>query len=201
VLRKNLTLTNYPPKKLQVVPQWSKEDSAFNFINKEFRKNRNAVKKMNNKYFNKSFTGNGARGHMKHDKEDLSKVTGYQKLRKEKPKKHININEEGLAEKREINYNGAELKGKRITLSSVGKAYIKENSKKWNRGGQGGGRRSGMFSGGLSMRWYEAHQIKKPSGDKQVVEKDEFSNLQNLIQKQQIPYNNIKNIKTDSLGI
>ena len=151
-------------------------------------------------HYNKSFTGNGAKGKMRHDKEDLSKVTGYQKLVREKKKNNINFDEVGLQEKREINFDGAELKGKRVTLRSDGLAYIREygGKKKYNRGGQAGGRRSGAYSGGLMMREYERMQIKQSSGDKMVEEDDEFSNVQALIQKQQIPGNKLK---TDSLGI
>lgn len=155
---------------------------------------------LDQKFYNKSFTGNGARGKMRHDKEDLSKVTGYQKLVKEKKKKNININEVALQEKRQINFDGAELKGKRTTIKSEGLDYIRQygGKKKYNRGGQGGGRRSGAYSGGLMMRQYEREQIKQSSADKMVVEDDEFSNVQALIQQQQIPNNKLK---TDSLGI
>lgn len=150
------------------------------------------------KYYNKRFTGNGARGKMQHDKEDMSKVTGYQKLVKEKATKNININELALQEKRELNYNGAEVKGRRITLKSPAKDYIRQVNKKYNRGGQGGGRRSGAYSGGLMMRMYEQQQIKQSSEDRLVEEDDEFSNIQSLIQEHQIPGNKYK---TDSLGI
>jgi len=145
-------------------------------------------------HYNKSFTGNGAKGKMRHDKEDLSKVTGYQKLVKEKKTNNINIDEVALQEKREINFDGAELRGRRLTLKSEGLAYIREygGKKKYNRGGQGGGRRSGAYSGGLMMREYERMQIKQTSADKMVAEDDEFSNIQALIQKQQIPNNNYK---------
>ena len=151
-------------------------------------------------HYNKSFTGNGAKGKMRHDKEDLSKVTGYQKLVRQKKKNNINIDEVALQEKREINFDGAELRGRRITLRSEGLEYIREygGKKKYNRGGQAGGRRSGAYSGGLMMRQYEREQIKQSSADKMVEEDDEFSNVQALIQKQQIPNSKIK---TDSLGI
>jgi len=173
---------------------------AYNFINKEFRAKRHMGRPLDQKFYNKSFTGNGARGKMRHDKEDLSKVTGYQKLVKEKKKKNININEVALQEKRQINFDGAELKGKRTTIKSEGLDYIRQygGKKKYNRGGQGGGRRSGAYSGGLMMRQYEREQIKQSSADKMVVEDDEFSNVQALIQQQQIPNNKLK---TDSLGI
>jgi hypothetical protein len=198
--RSEQKLVNYPPTKVNFAPRWNRENVAYNFINREFRAKRHMPLPLDKKHYNKSFTGNGARGKMRHDKEDLSKVTGYQKLVREKKKNNININEVALQEKRQINFDGAELKGKRTTIKSEGLAYIREygGKKKYNRGGQAGGRRSGAYSGGLMMRQYEREQIKQSSADKMVVEDDEFSNVQALIQKQQIPDSNIK---TDSLGI
>lgn len=200
VPRKEAKQINYPPTKVNFTPRWNRVNVAYNYINKEFRAKTNMPLPLDKMHYNKSFTGNGARGKMRHDKTDLSKVTGYQKLVKEKKKKNINIDELALQEKRQINFDGAELKGKRVTLKSEGLEYIREygGRKKYNRGGQGGGRRSGAYSGGLMMRQYEKEQIKKPSNDKRVLENDEFGNLQDMIQKQKIPNN--KYI-TDSGGI
>jgi len=109
-----------------------------------------------------------------------------------KIRKNINFNEVAVQEKRDLNFNGAELKGRRITLKTNARDYINNNKKKYNRGGQGGGRRSGAYSGGLMMREYERQQIKTKSGDKLVDESDEFSNLQHLMEKQAAPNNKLK---------
>ena len=196
--RSEQKVVNYPPTKLNFVPKWSRQNVAFNFINKNFRAKRNMPMPIDQKYYNKRFSGNGARGKMNHDQEDMSKVTGYQKLVKEKTTKNININELALQQNRELNYNGAEVRGKRITLKGPAKDYIRQNNKKYNRGGKAGSRRSGAYSGGLKMRLFEKQQIKLSSADKMVEEKDEFSNLQNLIQEHVVPNNKYK---TDTLGI
>ena len=190
--RKDQKQINYPPKKVTWAPRWNREAVAYNFINKEFRAKRHLPLPLDKKIYNKRFTGNGAHGRYHHDKEDLSKVTGYNKLKSMKIRKNINFNEVAIQEKRDLNFNGAELKGRRTTLKTNARDYINNNKKKYNRGGQGGGRRSGAYSGGLMMREYERQQIKTKSGDKLVDESDEFSNLQDLMEEQAVPNNKLK---------
>ena len=132
-------------------------------------------------------------------KEDLSRADGYNSLRREKPEQEMNLDEVAIQEQMQLNFKGTELKGRRITDKSEAIKWINEygGKKKYNRGGNAGGRRSGMYSGGLMMRAYEKAQIKKSSGDFIDKEEDEFSNLQDMIQMEQTD----SNIKTANDGL
>lgn len=176
------------------MPKYSRESVAYNFLNKEFRQKRHTTKKPDEKFDNPRFRGIGSRGKQMNHKENLSRADGYNPLRKEKVVPDVNLDEVAIQEQMQLNYRGSELKGKRITDKSEAIAWINKygGKKKYNRGGNAGGRRSGLYSGGLMMRAYEKAQIKKPNQDFIDKEDDEFSNLQNLIQENQIPNSDIK---------
>lgn len=141
--------------------------------------------------YNDSFTGNGAHGSYNHNMTDLKKSVGKEKLIREKTiKEETNLDEVAVQEYMQLNFKGAELKGKRITDKKEAIDYIKKNNIKYNRGGNAGGRRSGLFSGGMMMREYERSQVKFSSEDFNEPEiDDEFEQLQNKIEKSQIDSN------------
>lgn len=167
--------------------RWGRERVAFNFMNKEFRKNRHLVRPLSTSIYNNKFTSNGGHGVYEHDKTNLVKIAGREKLIKEKEiNEEINFDELKIIEKTQINFKGAELKGKRITNKKEALQNIKNLRVKYNRGGNAGGRRSGLFSGGLAMREYEKEQVRLSSQDfEEPVEDDEFETLQSRIQEQE----------------
>ena len=122
---------------------------------------------------------------------DLKKSVGKEKLIREKTiKEETNLDEVAVQEYMQLNFKGAELKGKSITDKKEAIDYIKKNNIKYNRGGNAGGRRSGLFSGGMMMREYERSQVKFSSEDFNEPEiDDEFEQLQNKIEKSQIDSN------------
>ena len=172
-------------------PKWSREDVAFNFINKDFRKNRHTVRKMNKNIHDNRWTSNGGHGIYRHDITNLVKVAGKEKLIREKLiNEDTNLNEIAVQEYMQLNFKGTELKGKRITNKKEAIDYIKSISKKYNRGGNGGGRRTGLYSGGMRMREYEKIQLKLSAEDfNQAEEDDEFESLQSKIEKQETDSN------------
>lgn len=184
---------------MDIAPKWSREDVAFNFINKDFRKNRHMVRPLNKNIHDNRWTSNGGHGIYRHDITNLVKAAGKETLIREKPiKEETNLDEVAVQEYMQLNFKGAELKGKRITDPKEAIEYIKNTSKKYNRGGQAGGRRTGLFSGGMRMREYEKAQIKLSSEDfNQAEEDDEFESLQSRIEKQETD----SNIKKSESGL
>ena len=172
-------------------PKWSREDVAFNFINKDFRKNRHTVRKMNKNIHDNRWTSNGGHGIYRHDITNLVKVAGKEKLIREKLiNEDTNLNEIAVQEYMQLNFKGTELKGKRITNKKEAIDYIKSTSKKYNRGGNAGGRRTGLYSAGRRMREYEKIQLKLSAEDfNQAEEDDEFESLQSKIEKQETDSN------------
>ena len=199
VPRQNSKMVNYPPTKMNWMPKYSRESVAYKFLNREFRNKRHSTKKPDEKFDNPKFRGIGSRGKQMNHKENLSRADGYNPLRKEKVVQDINLDEVAIQEQMQLNFKGTELKGKRITDKSEAIACINQygGKRKFNRGGQGGGIRSGLYSGGLMMRAYEKAQIKKPNKDFIDEDEDEFSNLQELIQSEQTD----SDIKTSNSGL
>ncbi len=183
------------------MPNYRKQNRGFNFYNKEFREKRFTVPEINKNFYNEKFLGIGARGIQRNDlnAESVRKADGYGKLKKERPEKKIDLNEEGVIEKRQMNFEGAPLKGYRITDKQQAKRELSRINKKYNRGGKTSNQ-SGLYSGGWLMRAYENEQIKLSSADFVVKEDDEFKNLADMVLDAQDPNNKI-NIKTSPEGV
>lgn len=174
------------------LPTYEKQDTAYNFVNKEFRKKRFQNVPMSNKIHNKDFSFNGARGKMRHTKSDVVKVAGSKKLRKEKIEKPTDIDTEKVIEKTQLIFKGSDVRGLQKTNKKEAIAWLKKNGNKikYNRGKH---RRSGLYSGGLMMRKYEelTKRLDAQRGEKEVVV-DEFANLQQNIQDTIVPNNQLK---------
>jgi hypothetical protein len=184
---------NYQTIKYDFVPKWNREMVAFNFINEDFRKNRHQTRPIPNNIHNNKWGSNGGHGTYNHDKTDLTKMAGKETLIREKPvKEETNLNEVAVQEYMQLNFKGAELKGKQITDKKEAIEWIRQNggSIKYNRGGNAGGRRSGLYSGGMMMREYEKAQVKMSNQNfMQPEEDDEFETLQSRIQEQETDSN------------
>jgi len=185
------------------MPNYKEQNRGFNFFNKEFRDKRFTTPKINKSYYNEKFLGIGARGKKRNDLEpqSIKKADGYKGLRKERPEKVINLDEVAVQEKRQLNFEGAPLRGYRITDKQEAQQFINEygGKKKYNRGGKTSNR-SGAYSAGFMMRSYEKEQIKLSSKDFEVREDDEFKNLADMVLKAQDPNNKI-DIKTSAEGV
>lgn len=204
----NLNLTREsrlnPPTatKMNWIPNYKEQNRGFNFYNKEFRNKRFTVQPINKRFYNEKFLGIGARGRQRNDLEgeSVKRADGYGKLKKERPEQLIELDEIAVVEKRQMNFEGAPLKGYRITNRQEAVRYINEfgGKRKYNRGGKVS-RQSGLYGGGYMMRAYEQAQIKQSSNDF-VVEADEFKNLADMVLQAQDPNNKIKE-KTSPEGV
>jgi len=180
------------PEKLTVLPQFTRPDMAFNSYNQELRKKKFRNVPLSNSIYNMRFVGNGSRGRQQNQKSDVLKVAGMVKLRKEaKEENNINFDEEAVQEQKQLNFDGAELRGKRETDKADAKEWIKKYGGviKYNRGA---GETSGHYSGGLLRREYEASQLKIPTKDTVEYKDDEFKNLTDMVEEHEDKANNNK---------
>jgi len=165
---------------------------AFNSYNQELRKKKFRNVPLSNSIYNMRFVGNGSRGRQQNQKSDVLKVAGMVKLRKEaKEENNINFDEEAVQEQKQLNFDGAELRGKRETDPTDAKEWIKKYGGviKYNRGA---GETSGHYSGGLLRREYEASQLKIPTKDTVEYKDDEFKNLTDMVEEHEDKANNNK---------
>lgn len=178
------------PQNMTVIPNWRKQDSAFNSLTKEFREVKFQNKPMNIKIHNPRFTGNGMRGNYHHNKNTAESLANATILKREKPDKTIELDAEKIKEKEQIDNNGAMLKGKMVTNSSSAKKWIARNKIKYGRGKH---RTSGHWSGGNLRREYEKNTKMAEEIMHQTIEEeeDEFIMLQDKINATESS-NNIK---------
>jgi len=96
-----------------------------------------------------------------------------------------------VQEQKQLNFDGAELRGKRETDPTDAKEWIKKYGGviKYNRGA---GETSGHYSGGLLRREYEASQLKIPTKDTVEYKDDEFKNLTDMVEEHEDKANNNK---------
>lgn len=180
------------PQKLKVLPQFTRPDMAFNSYNQELRKKKFRNVPLSKSIYNMRFVGNGSRGRQQNEKSDVLKVASMVNLRKQtKEEKNINLDEEAVQEQKQLNFDGAELRGKRETDKADAKAWIKKYGGviKYNRGA---GETSGHYSGGLLRREYEASQLKIPTKDTVEYKDDEFKNLTDMTEEHEDKANNNK---------
>jgi len=185
------------PQKVKRIPRAVRPDMAFNSYNKQLRKKKGIEEPIEKSIHNFNFSGNGMRGLQKHTKGNVISLAGNTNLRN-KPKKvnDIELNAEDVQEQMQLNFDGTQIRGKRITDNEEAKAWIKKYGGviKHTRGNNF---TSGRFTGGLLRRTYEA-QTKRESGDGVNVEvEDEFTDLNKQIQEEQTN----SNIKVSSEGL
>ena len=180
------------PEKVKVLPQRFLVDKAFYSYNKELRAKKGMVHPIKKAIYNFDFAGNGARGRYTHTKENLEKVAGNTNIIK-KPKLivDIEIDPQQVEEQSQLNFNGTELKGNRTTNAEEAKAFIRKYGGiiKYNRGEHF---KSGRFSGGLLRRTYEAETNRQGVAPQEEKPVDEFTNLQEQIQEEQIKDESVK---------
>jgi len=174
------------PQTVKELPQFTKIDGAFNSYNQELRKKRFVNNPIQKSIYNFNFAGNGARGRMTHTKENVLKVAGNENISK-KPKivLDMELDLEKIKEKEQYNFDGTELRGRRVTNAAEAKDFIKKYGGviKYNRGEHF---KSGRFSGGILRRTYEA-ETKRESASGDVVEKDdEFNNLSEMVEESEL---------------
>ncbi len=174
------------PQTVKELPQFTKIDGAFNSYNKELRKKRFVNTPIQKSIYNFNFAGNGARGKMTHTKENVLKVAGSDKITK-KPKivLDIELDLEKIKEAEQYNFDGTELRGRRITNPEEAKEFIKKYGGvvKYNRGEHF---KSGRFSGGLLRRTYEAETKRESAGGDVVEKEDEFKNLSEMVEESEL---------------
>ena len=145
--------------------------------------------------YNFDFAGNGARGRSKHMNEDLLKVAGNDNIKKKpKPVVDIELDAQAVEEQMQLNFDGTELRGKRVTSADEAKQFIRKFGGviKRNRGDHF---KTGRFSGGKLRREYEAATQRVSSTQRisstgnNVEVDDEFTNLQDGMESEQTGLN------------
>ena len=127
--------------------------------------------------YNFDFAGNGARGRSKHTKENLLKVAGNENIKK-KPKKVVDmeLDAQAVEEQMQLNFDGTQLRGKRVTSAEEAKQFIRKFGGVVRRN-RGEHFKTGRFSGGKLRREYEASTKRISSTGNNVEVDDEFTNL------------------------
>jgi len=139
--------------------------------------------------YNFDFAGNGARGRYKHTNENLLKVAGNDNIKKKpKPVVDIELDAQAVEEQMQLNFDGTELRGNRVTSAEEAKQFIRKFGGviKRNRGEHF---KTGRFSGGKLRREYEAATQRISSTGDNVEVEDEFTNLQQKMQNEQTDVN------------
>ena len=176
-------------KTLKVLPKFPRCDNAFYSYNKALKKKKGVANLIQQAIYKSDFAGNGARGRMTHTKENLEKVAGNKNIKK-KPKKvkEIELDSQAVEEQSQMNFDGTDLRGKRVTSAEEAKAFIKKfgGSIKYNRGEH---YKTGRFSGGVLRRTYERETRRLSSAGDNVQKEDEFHSLQESIQEEQTDLN------------
>jgi len=173
------------------IPIYSKQDCAFNSLNKEFRNTRFQNSPMNIRIHNPKYSGNGMKGIYEHDTSNVNNLGGAVFLtrgaslnRKSKEPKVIELDSLAVKEKDQIEHNGAMLKGNMITSKKDAEKWIKFNKQKYSRGKH---RISGHWSGGMLRREYEANTVLSEQilNEDDDDDDDEFKMLSDKINEQE----------------
>jgi len=190
VLGKRPTGESFPnPTELKVLPKFPRLDNAFYSYNRQLRKEKGMCAPIQKAIYNFDFAGNGARGRSKHMNENLLKLAGNDNIKKKpKPVVNIELDAETVEEQMQLNFDGTELRGKRITSAEEAKQFIRKfgGVVKRNRGEHF---KTGRFSGGKLRREYEASTQRISSTGDNVEVEDEFTNLQQQMQNEQTDLN------------
>tara|TARA_R110000822_G_scaffold123182_1_gene257564 strand:+ start:997 stop:1632 length:636 start_codon:yes stop_codon:yes gene_type:complete len=177
------------PTELKVLPKYPRLDNAFYSYNRQLKREKGMCNPIQKAIYNFDFAGNGARGRYKHTKQDLEKVAGNTNIKK-KPKKvtDMELDAEAVEEQMQLNFDGTELRGKRVTSADEAKQFIRKFGGviKRNRGDHF---RSGRYSGGKLRREYEASTKRFSSTGQNVEVEDEFTNLQDGMEAEQTGLN------------
>jgi len=177
------------PTDLKVLPKFPRLDNAFYSYNRQLKQKKGMCAPIQKAIYNFDFAGNGARGRSKHTKENLLKVAGNDNIKKKaKLVVDIELDAQAVEEQMQLNFDGTELRGKRVTSAEEAKEFIRKfgGVVKRNRGEHF---KTGRFSGGLLRREYEASTKRVSSaGDNSEVQ-DEFTNLQDGMEAEQTGLN------------
>lgn len=190
VLGKRPKDNSFPnPEKIKVLPKYPRLDNAFYSYNRQLRKEKGVCNPIQKAIYNFDHAGNGARGRYKHTKQNLEKVAGNTNIKK-KPKKvsDMELDATAVEEQMQINFDGTQLRGKRVTSAEEAKQFIRKfgGTLKRNRGEHF---KTGRFSGGKLRREYEASTKRFSSTGDNVDVEDEFVNLQQQMEEEQTGLN------------
>jgi len=179
------------------LPKFPRLDNAFYSYNRELKQKKGMCAPIQKAIYNFDFAGNGARGRYKHTNENLLKVAGNDNIKK-KPKAVVDIelDAQAVEEQMQLNFDGTELRGKRVTSAEEAKQFIRKfgGTIKRNRGDHF---TSGRYSGGLLRREYEASTKRVSSTGDNIEVDDEFTNLAQQMEAEQTDLN----IKIDDAGM
>lgn len=177
------------PTELKVLPKFPRLDNAFYSYNRQLKKEKGMCAPIQKAIYNFDFAGNGARGRSKHMNENLLKVAGNDNIKKKpKPVIDIELDAEKVEEQMQLNFDGTELRGRRVTSAEEAKQFIRKFGGviKRNRGEHF---KTGRFSGGKLRREYEASTQRISSTGDNIEVEDEFTNLQEQMQNEQTELN------------
>ena len=177
------------PTEVKVLPKFPRLDNAFYSYNRELKKQKGMCAPIQKAIYNFDFAGNGARGRSKHMNEDLLKVAGNDNIKKNpKPVVDIELDAQAVEEQMQLNFDGTELRGNRVTSAEEAKQFIRKFGGviKRNRGEHF---KTGRFSGGKLRREYEASTQRISSTGDNIEVEDEFTNLQEQMQAEQTDLN------------
>jgi len=177
------------PTEVKVLPKFPRLDNAFYSYNRQLKKQKGMCAPIQKAIYNFDFAGNGARGRSKHMNENLLKVAGNENIKK-KPKKVVDmdLDAQAVEEQMQLNFDGTELRGKRVTSADEAKQFIRKFGGviKRNRGEHF---KTGRFSGGKLRREYEAATKRFSSTGDNVEVEDEFTNLAEQMEAEQTDLN------------
>lgn len=177
------------PAEIKVLPKYPRLDNAFYSYNRQLRKKKGICAPIQKAIYNFDHAGNGARGRYKHTQQNLEKVAGNTNIKK-KPKKvsDMELDAQAVEEQMQLNFDGTELRGKRVTSAEEAKQFIRRfgGVVKRNRGEHF---KTGRFSGGVLRRTYERETQRLSSAGDNVEVEDEFVNLQDGMESEQTGLN------------
>ena len=177
------------PTEVKVLPRFPRLDNAFYSYNRQLKKEKGMCAPIQKAIYNFDFAGNGARGRSKHTKENLLKVAGNENIKK-KPKKVVDmeLDAQAVEEQMQLNFDGTQLRGKRVTSAEEAKQFIRKFGGVVRRN-RGEHFKTGRFSGGKLRREYEASTKRISSTGNNVEVDDEFTNLAEQMEAEQTDLN------------
>jgi len=177
------------PTELKVLPKFPRLDNAFYSYNRQLKREKGMCAPIQKAIYNFDFAGNGARGRSKHMNENLLKVAGNENIKKKpKPVVDMELDAEAVEEQMQLNFDGTQLRGNRVTSADEAKQFIRKFGGVVRRN-RGEHFKTGRFSGGKLRREYEASTKRFSSTGDNIEVEDEFTNLSEQMEAEQTDLN------------